>query len=336
MKKRILIFCTLCVLVFTSTSLAFNVSGTVHGFHRAVSDIQVVAVPMTFDTIYALIPPLIEVPPFLLDSTYTHVLDSGSYIFFAYQDLNTNLTPDLDEPRGFYGSGLGIGLPELLPISHDTAGIDITLNDPNSGGFTGTISYDDTTGGMTYVVASRTADFSGLPAGIGAVLNTSGVGSYTAMVDSFGIYYAYAYKDVNGNLVHDADEPYGVYGGETPQQINIQQNNFPSNVDITLLNPPPNAVGVNPIIPQQYMMGQAYPNPFNAETTIPFSLAKASEIELSVYNMLGQKILRLADGYFAAGGHAVKFNAADYATGLYIVELKVEGHLLNQKLLLLK
>jgi Secretion system C-terminal sorting domain len=78
-------------------------------------------------------------------------------------------------------------------------------------------------------------------------------------------------------------------------------------------------VGINDpgAIPVKYELKQNYPNPFNPQTTINYSLAKAGHVTLKIYNMLGQEIYTLADGFETAGEHSVLFNASNLPSGTY-------------------
>lgn len=64
-----------------------------------------------------------------------------------------------------------------------------------------------------------------------------------------------------------------------------------------------------------------YPNPFNPETRIEFSLPEASQITLSIYNMQGQKVAELLNGRLEAGQYGMAWNAAGYPSGTYIYRL---------------
>ena len=71
-------------------------------------------------------------------------------------------------------------------------------------------------------------------------------------------------------------------------------------------------------------------------TTIEFALAKNSHVELSVFNMLGEKISELINGYKSSGKYSVVFNGADIPSGIYIYRLKTENILLTKKMVLMK
>jgi len=80
----------------------------------------------------------------------------------------------------------------------------------------------------------------------------------------------------------------------------------------------------------------AYPNPFNATTTISYSLSSTGYVTLSVHNVLGQKVADLVEGALAAGVHHVAWNAADQASGIYFVRLEAGSRIATQKIVLLK
>jgi hypothetical protein len=92
-------------------------------------------------------------------------------------------------------------------------------------------------------------------------------------------------------------------------------------------------VGINEdeiLIPTEYGLSQNYPNPFNPLTTIKYQLPEAAEIELVIYNILGQEIYTLINGKKQAGYHSQAWNATDQygnavASGLYIYRLDAKG-----------
>ncbi|MTI88207.1 MAG: T9SS type A sorting domain-containing protein [Balneolaceae bacterium] len=89
-------------------------------------------------------------------------------------------------------------------------------------------------------------------------------------------------------------------------------------------------------IPHSVQLKQNFPNPFNPSTTIPFELSKTANVQIKVYNLLGQQISTLVDGKYPAGNHIVKWDAQNLASGVYIYRLKTEGSIQTRKLVLLK
>lgn len=97
----------------------------------------------------------------------------------------------------------------------------------------------------------------------------------------------------------------------------------------------------SPILPGQFALHQNYPNPFNPATTISFDLSRRSNITLSVYNILGQKVATLLNGFLDAGRHETLWNGCTdrgetVGSGLYFYVLKTETAVMTRKMMLLK
>jgi hypothetical protein len=106
-------------------------------------------------------------------------------------------------------------------------------------------------------------------------------------------------------------------------------------IRISSVNPPEGLPGSGPI-PEKYNLSQNYPNPFNPTTKINFTLAKASNVKLTVYNILGQKVATLVDGYMNQGAQSVTFNASKLTSGVYFYRLEAGSFTANKKMLLVK
>ncbi|MEN8230748.1 MAG: T9SS type A sorting domain-containing protein, partial [Bacteroidota bacterium] len=78
---------------------------------------------------------------------------------------------------------------------------------------------------------------------------------------------------------------------------------------------------------------QNFPNPFSQTTMITYQLVESAEIELAVYNLLGQKVAMLVDAPEVAGIHAVEFNASGLAPGLYFYRLQAGDLVMIKKML---
>jgi len=94
-------------------------------------------------------------------------------------------------------------------------------------------------------------------------------------------------------------------------------------------------------MPKEYLLEQNYPNPFNPTTKIRFHLPKDSQVELSIYNLRGQKIKTLVQGQHQAGIYEVTWNGMDsagmsVASGLYVYRLVMNGFSSSKKLALIK
>jgi hypothetical protein len=89
--------------------------------------------------------------------------------------------------------------------------------------------------------------------------------------------------------------------------------------------------------PEKFELKQNYPNPFNPTTVISWQLAVGSEVELSIYNLVGQKVSTLVSEWQNAGYHQVEWNAAGFASGVYLCRLETDnGYVQTKKLILLK
>jgi uncharacterized lipoprotein YddW (UPF0748 family) len=89
--------------------------------------------------------------------------------------------------------------------------------------------------------------------------------------------------------------------------------------------------------PDQFNLEQNYPNPFNITTNIEFSIPESEYVMLKIYNLLGQEIATLVSELLAPGNYKYKWDASDFAGGIYLYKLKTENDLgQTKKLVLLK
>jgi len=92
---------------------------------------------------------------------------------------------------------------------------------------------------------------------------------------------------------------------------------------------------INPI-PEQFALSSAYPNPFNPTTTLNLDLNKDGQVSVKVYNVVGQVVTELANGYMDAGYHSFTWNATSVSSGMYLVRVEAGSEIATQKLMLLK
>jgi hypothetical protein len=91
----------------------------------------------------------------------------------------------------------------------------------------------------------------------------------------------------------------------------------------------------------RFALVSAYPNPFNPQTTISFELFADSNVDLAVYNMVGQRVATLVNGFKDSGSYNVEWNGADsggseLASGIYMVKLVTDNGMITNKVTLLK
>jgi len=89
-------------------------------------------------------------------------------------------------------------------------------------------------------------------------------------------------------------------------------------------------------VPHVYSLSQNYPNPFNPSTVINFSLEKPSNVTLSIYNVLGQKVASVVNSFMQAGSYTYQFDASKLASGVYIYRIEAGTFVSAKKMILMK
>ena len=90
------------------------------------------------------------------------------------------------------------------------------------------------------------------------------------------------------------------------------------------------------LVADEFVLYPNYPNPFNPETNIRFSLPEDQIVNLNIYNMTGQLVESLLNERRSAGIHSVHWNASGVASGVYLYQLQVGGRSITQKMILMK
>ncbi len=83
-------------------------------------------------------------------------------------------------------------------------------------------------------------------------------------------------------------------------------------------------------------ISDAYPNPFNAITTISYQLPVAAKVRLDIYNLMGQTVATLINRFNEAGYHTVNWDASGYSSGVYFYKLEVGDKVFTRRMTLLK
>jgi hypothetical protein len=115
-------------------------------------------------------------------------------------------------------------------------------------------------------------------------------------------------------VLYVGDRVWGLYSiSTTPTGIrNEQQNDF------------------------SFRLNQNYPNPFNPSTTINYSLQRAGNVKLTIYNSLGSKVATLVNEYKSLGSYSVQFNGSNLASGIYLYRLESGNYSATKKFIMLK
>jgi len=88
--------------------------------------------------------------------------------------------------------------------------------------------------------------------------------------------------------------------------------------------------------PDRVVLFQNYPNPFNPATGIKFYLPEAGSVELSVYNIRGEKVCTLVSGNLSEGTHSFVWDGKDAPSGVYLYRLRIGNESITKKMMLLK
>jgi hypothetical protein len=144
--------------------------------------------------------------------------------------------------------------------------------------------------------------------------------------------------DSSGNILWEGIYPPYSIGNNAAEYVDITTNEgFIVFVDTdTQIPPNPNNFGFlktkgdpvteiknkRTITPEKFGLIRNYPNPFNPETNIDYSLAISGEVVLEVYDILGKKVKTLINQHQISGIYNLKFDASELPSGIYIVRLK--------------
>lgn len=100
-----------------------------------------------------------------------------------------------------------------------------------------------------------------------------------------------------------------------------------------------NPISVNNIsqsIPRQFELKQNYPNPFNPSTRINYKLFQKTHVQIAIFNSEGKEIIKLVDKNHAAGNYIVKWNAANFPSGVYYYKITAGKNSETKSMILLK
>ena len=142
-------------------------------------------------------------------------------------------------------------------------------------------------------------------------------------VQSFSTYVTSATK----NCVQESD-------------VSVSGNSFTVTLDAssvtTFVSEDPVGVKEETSVPIEFQLYQNYPNPFNPTTQIKYSIPENDYISLKVYNLLGELVATLFNGYQQSGSHLVTFDGMGLPNGVYLYQLVTDNFTDTKKLVLLK
>ncbi|MEW6509951.1 MAG: carboxypeptidase regulatory-like domain-containing protein [Bacteroidota bacterium] len=184
--------------------------------------------------------------------------------------------------------------------------------------------------------------FNGRPLAGANLLARNGVGAVVgfAMSDDAGMYVMEGLPAGGARIIVDCE---GYNSAE--QEITVGPFDYALSRDFTL--GAVTSAGTGSVRPERYALEQNYPNPFNPSTRISFALPAASTVMLRVYNLLGQEIATLLQGFVPPGNHEAVWNGRDNAghavtSGVYFYRLEAapatggERFVSTRKMLMIK
>jgi len=144
--------------------------------------------------------------------------------------------------------------------------------------------------------------------------NENGLVSYWNFNDGSGNKLTDKAGGHNGTLVNMESDDWVLDTPFTPTSVNENSNNFPN----------------------EFVLYQNYPNPFNPSTVIKYYLPKSENIEISVFNILGEKVSELVNAKMNAGYHSVTFDGSNLSNGIYFYKISANNFRKVRKMILLK
>ncbi len=116
----------------------------------------------------------------------------------------------------------------------------------------------------------------------------------------------------------------------------VQQSSTSGQVAIDNASWTSYTVAIDPVVPETFKIGSAYPNPFNPRCTLPLELTHDTYTEISLLDVLGNEKQHLHSGMISAGSHQIDIDGSDLSTGLYFVLVKHDSKNVMRKILLIK
>jgi len=158
--------------------------------------------------------------------------------------------------------------------------------------------------------------------------------SYTNCSDETSVIF---YKVINGGHSWPSGTKSGTWSGFTNRDINanVEIWNFFKNFENL------DALGVEESVPESFALIQNYPNPFNPSTTINYTISQESLVIVTIYDILGMRIVELENSAKEAGMHSIKWNGLDYkgssvSAGIYLYQIQAGQFVQTRKMVLLK
>ena len=279
-----------------------------------------------------------------VDDALSSVSDSAAYITSQYDGFTTNY-----DDYGWYGSltSMNAGSGYMLQMndggalvypSADTSfsrlvSTDNTLNVPQTIS-NWSVNYADYqhVGSITASIENR-GDFAGDMVAVFVDDKCRGVAERMYFPPDDRYYYLIqVYSNVDGEAL-----TFKYYNSNTDEVVEYSETvPFTSNMIVGDGFSPLGLSAEKVLVPEEYSISNAYPNPFNPTTTINFGLPIEAEVTISVYNLQGREVAKLVEDNMVAGYHSVDWHADNHPSGLYFLKMITGDFVNTQKLMLVK
>jgi Secretion system C-terminal sorting domain len=242
-------------------------------------------------------------------------------------------------PGGYVGTTKkgGVNLGCICHGSNPTAGVSVFFSGPDSVAMGQTVTYTISVshgpailGGFN--VASNAGDIN-VAAGDTTVRKQDGELTHThpKVFTSDTVRWTFTYTAPNSAMI---DTLFAT--GNSTNNDNTSDNdewNWSNNRIVRVYNP----IGIISLstVAGEFSLSQNYPNPFNPVTQIRFSIAKSSNVQIIVYDMLGNIAVLPVNGNLKQGEYSADFNGSQLASGAYFYSLVVNGERVSTKKMLL-
>jgi hypothetical protein len=127
----------------------------------------------------------------------------------------------------------------------------------------------------------------------------------------------------------------GIYSGGLKLTTN-DYNHLINEIPINLVVGQVSADQPSTPTPKEFELTAVYPNPFNSSTVIDYAIPQSGRISIDAYNVLGQKVRHLYDGFQTAGEHSYAWQGLDLASGSYWVKIDFSGKTAVSRVVFLK
>ncbi len=167
-----------------------------------------------------------------------------------------------------------------------------------------------------------------------------------AVIDSGSVFYipkSYTTLGNDGNHLNKAliDLPNAVVSDEVATALYYSSDHLPVYADFEIQNV--TSVISNKVLNNNFELKQNYPNPFNPSTRIEYTIpafemsgATSLQVQLKIYDILGNEVATLVDENQKPGNYKVNFDGSDLSSGFYAYVLKAGVNILSKKMLLIK